>query len=189
MNAVWNSYGQLCGCPEIFKKSCKFFCRELDIRVPQIMEPDPRQSRPLQHPVEHVEDAVRRDGAACGRWEHPGTAAHFLFLLLQNVHRVFRQRQGAVGVFRLERSLYDFAVDPGDLPFYPEVAPVQVNILPLQAQQLSPPKAGGQLHIVQSRRRRCPSPPAGRRSAAPLAVFSSPDVPASAGRTPRWDRW
>lgn len=40
MNAVWNSYGQLCGCPEIFKKSCKFFCRELDIRVPQIMKAD-----------------------------------------------------------------------------------------------------------------------------------------------------
>lgn len=39
MNAVWNSYGQLCGCPEIFKKSCKFFCRELDIRVTEIMEP------------------------------------------------------------------------------------------------------------------------------------------------------
>lgn len=38
MNAVWNSYGQLCGCPEIFKKSCKFFCRELDIRVPEILE-------------------------------------------------------------------------------------------------------------------------------------------------------
>lgn len=38
MNAVWNSYGQLCGCPEIFKKSCKFFCRELDIRVTKIMK-------------------------------------------------------------------------------------------------------------------------------------------------------
>ena len=37
MNAVWNSYGQLCGCPEIFKKSCKFFCRELDIRVTEIV--------------------------------------------------------------------------------------------------------------------------------------------------------
>ena len=37
MNAVWNSYGQLCGCPEIFKKSCKFFCRELDIRVKKLM--------------------------------------------------------------------------------------------------------------------------------------------------------
>ena len=40
MNAVWNSYGQLCGCPEIFKKSCKFFCRELDIRVPEIVNAD-----------------------------------------------------------------------------------------------------------------------------------------------------
>lgn len=38
MNAVWNSYGQLCGCPEIFKKSCKFFCRELDIRVSKVMD-------------------------------------------------------------------------------------------------------------------------------------------------------
>lgn len=37
MNAVWNSYGQLCGCPEIFKKSCKFFCRELDIRVSEVV--------------------------------------------------------------------------------------------------------------------------------------------------------
>lgn len=25
MNAVWNSYGQLCGCPEIFKKVANFF--------------------------------------------------------------------------------------------------------------------------------------------------------------------
>ena len=25
MNTVLNSYGQLCGCPEILKKSCKFF--------------------------------------------------------------------------------------------------------------------------------------------------------------------
>lgn len=45
MNAVWNSYGQLCGCPEIFKKSCKFFYRELDIRVAQIVEPNQRKLR------------------------------------------------------------------------------------------------------------------------------------------------
>ena len=47
MNAVWNSYGQLCGCPEIFKKSCKFFCRELDIRVSKIMDTDTGQFRIL----------------------------------------------------------------------------------------------------------------------------------------------
>ena len=39
MNTVLSNYGQLCGCPEILKKSCKFFCRGLDIRVPQIMNP------------------------------------------------------------------------------------------------------------------------------------------------------
>ena len=38
MNTVLSSSGQLCGCPEILKKSCKFFCRGLDIRVPEIME-------------------------------------------------------------------------------------------------------------------------------------------------------
>ena len=38
MNTVLSNYGQLCGCPEILKKSCKFFCRGLDIRVPEIME-------------------------------------------------------------------------------------------------------------------------------------------------------
>lgn len=47
MNAVWNSYGQLCGCPEIFKKSCKFFCRELDIRVAQVMKTHLWQPCPL----------------------------------------------------------------------------------------------------------------------------------------------
>lgn len=59
MNAVWNSYGQLCGCPEIFKKSCKFFCRELDIRVTQVMKADAGQRSPFQHPLEHMQDAVR----------------------------------------------------------------------------------------------------------------------------------
>ena len=38
MNTVLSSYGQLCGCPEILKKSCKFFCRGLDIRVSKIMK-------------------------------------------------------------------------------------------------------------------------------------------------------
>ena len=67
MNAVWNSYGQLCGCPEIFKKSCKFFCRGLDIRVPQIVEPHIGQPRPLQHPAEHIPHAVRADWPAIWR--------------------------------------------------------------------------------------------------------------------------
>ena len=68
MNAVWNSYGQLCGCPEIFKKSCKFFCRELDIRVSQIVNPDflyaacPTSSL---HLVMHIEFRNRKNSIIC----------------------------------------------------------------------------------------------------------------------------
>ena len=40
MNTVLSSYGQLSGCPEILKKSCKFFCRGLDIRVANIVDTD-----------------------------------------------------------------------------------------------------------------------------------------------------
>ena len=40
MNTVLNSYGQLYGCPKIPQKSYKFFCRGLDIRVPQVVYSD-----------------------------------------------------------------------------------------------------------------------------------------------------
>lgn len=61
MNAVWNSYGQLCGCPEIFKKSCKFFCRELDIRVPEIVIPDLPHPLRLEQLRKALCDVVRLD--------------------------------------------------------------------------------------------------------------------------------
>ena len=54
MNTVLSSYGQLSGCPEILKKSCKFFCRGLDIRVPQIVETNLWQSSSFQHSIEHM---------------------------------------------------------------------------------------------------------------------------------------
>ena len=112
MNAVWNSYGQLCGCPEIFKKSCKFFCRGLDIRVAQVMESDAGQPSPFQHPLEHVQDAVRGHGASAWRWEYPFAVPYFAFLHFQNAYRVCRQRQGAVGVFRFQRCFDHLAVLP-----------------------------------------------------------------------------
>lgn len=68
MNTVLSNYGQLCGCPEILKKSCKFFCRGLDIRVPKVMYPDPlnacRRCRTIQFLVQRtvgeIENAVPR---------------------------------------------------------------------------------------------------------------------------------
>ena len=49
--------------------------------VTEIMEPHARQSRPFQHPVEHVQHAVRGDRPARGAGEYPGATAHFFLLL------------------------------------------------------------------------------------------------------------
>ena len=95
-----------------------------------------------------MQDAVRRDRAAGRRGEYPGAAAGFISLSFQNLDGVLRQRQCAVGVLRLERGLHYLAVDSCYLPFHPEVAFLQIDVLPLQAQQFSPSQASCQLHIV-----------------------------------------
>ena len=59
MNTVLSSYGQLCGCPEILKKSCKFFCRGLDIRVPEIVDPDLLDTGTLYPDIERTPDIVQ----------------------------------------------------------------------------------------------------------------------------------
>ena len=74
-----------------------------------------RQPCPLQDAVQHVQHAVRRHGASGGRGKHPFAVTRFSSLLHQNVYRICRQRQGAVGVFRFQRHLNDFAVDAPDL--------------------------------------------------------------------------
>ena len=54
----------------------------------------------------------------------------FAFLYFQNAYRVCRQGQCAVGVFRFQRHLNDFAVDAPDLPLNPEVPFFQINVRP-----------------------------------------------------------
>ena len=65
----------------------------------QIMEPHSRQPRPFQHPVEHVQHAVRGDRPARGAGEYPLAAPRFLPLCFQNAYRILCKRQGAVGIF------------------------------------------------------------------------------------------
>ena len=101
--------------------------------MPQIVESDPRQPCPFQHPVEHMQDIVRGDGTADGRGKYPGAAAVF-FCCFRTTIVSLRQGQGAVGVFRFQRGLYDFAVGPSDLPFYPEASMFEVDVFPLQPQ-------------------------------------------------------
>lgn len=44
---------------KIHQAQAKNFCRVLDIRVAEVMKADAWQPRPFQHPLEHVQHAVR----------------------------------------------------------------------------------------------------------------------------------
>ena len=44
--------------------------------VSQVVEPHLGQSCPFQHPMEHMQHAVRGDWPAIGGREHPGAIAH-----------------------------------------------------------------------------------------------------------------
>lgn len=112
------------------------------------MEADFWQPHPLQHPVEHIQNAVRRDWAACARGEHV-LASGFPLLLSENFHRVLSDGHTAVGVLCLERGLHHLAVDSGDLTAHLDRAALQVNVLPLESQQLTPAQARDQLDVVQ----------------------------------------
>ena len=59
--------------------------------VAQVVESYPWQPRPFQHPLEHMQHAVRRHGASGGGREYPFAVARFSSLLYQNVYRVCRQ--------------------------------------------------------------------------------------------------
>ena len=65
MNTVLSNYGQLCGCPEILKKSCKFFCRGLDIRVAKIKKADADKAV-LEAVKQQVRMAVREEALPAG---------------------------------------------------------------------------------------------------------------------------
>ena len=70
--------------PEKLQKSYKFFCRELDIRVAQVVEPDMLQPRVLEDPLMECYDQVGVIHFSCsaGR-EHPRIVRVLGVLLLQ----------------------------------------------------------------------------------------------------------
>ena len=99
------------------------------------MESDAGQPRPFQHPLEHVQNAVRGHGASGGRWEYPFAVARFSSLLHQNVYRIRRQRQGPVGIFCFQRGFDYFAILPRDGSLNFQCSVLEVHIRPLQSQQ------------------------------------------------------
>lgn len=104
--------------------------------MPEIMEPNLGQSRPLQHSMKLAEDAVRGGrSAAVGRVDHPGAAARFFPLLFQNGGHVLRQWQRPIGILGFQRRLHDLSFNPGHLPLDLRLALFQIDVRPLEAQQ------------------------------------------------------
>ena len=117
--------------------------------VAEIMKAYAGQSGPFQYSLQHMQDAVRGHGASGGRWEYPFAVTRFSSLLHQNVYRICRQWQGAIGVFCFQRGLDHFSVLPGNGPLNFQHTTVEVNVRPLQPQQFPTAQAGGQVDVVQ----------------------------------------
>ena len=113
------------------------------------MESDAGQPCSFQHPLEHMQHAVRGHRASGRRWEYPFAVPNFAFLHFQNAYRFCRQRQGAVGVFCFQRGFDHFAILPGNSPLDFQYATVKVYIRPFQSQQFSPPKSGSEVEVVE----------------------------------------
>ena len=130
--------------PENFKKSYKFFCRGLDIRVAQIMEAYMLAPGVLQDELQPTAHHAGRNGAVHlhrGR-EHPA-GVHRLFVLPQHRHHSGRQDDLADGVLRLGRADLKLAPHIVDLLVHIQHAGFEVQVVPLQRHQLTPAQAGG----------------------------------------------
>ena len=158
MNAVWNSYGQLCGCPEIFKKSCKFFCRELDIRVPKVMKTNLRQVTVRNPPAKMVGNILGREQLAIRIDEHIVCVCGSVSALFRSVFLdlslaafkpladIVRQWECAAARLGLEVVAADklaLAVNPDFSDLVPdlECAGFKVNILPAEPEDLAAAQA------------------------------------------------
>ena len=77
----------------------------------KIVEANLRHARSIQHPMEHMEHAVRGNRPAGGAGKYITAAGLLLPLLLQNAYRIRPQRDGSVGILGFQRSLPHLAID------------------------------------------------------------------------------
>ena len=71
--------------------------------VSEVVKPYPRQSRPFQHSLQHMQDAVRGHGVAVRRWEYILTS-YFFLLRLENFYCISRDGDVAIKVFLLSAA-------------------------------------------------------------------------------------
>lgn len=131
------------GKPALEKPSSasKIFCRELDIRVAQIMEANTlldaclRQQLPV-NPGHRIQAPI---AAGAGRREQDGIVGVLFMLPHQHIHRLLGQRHFADRVLCFQPCHHQFAIDTSDLLAHREYPVFHIQAIPRKCQQLSTP--------------------------------------------------
>ena len=88
------------------------FCRVLDIRVSEIMEPNVLRADGLQNFVMRSPESVRViHGSGLGRWEQIRGARVLFVFGNQQIHRLLRESQRSHGVACFRWTDHQFAVN------------------------------------------------------------------------------
>lgn len=114
--------------------------------VPEIVEPEALTLRPLQHCLEPFPDGGRIHGGILldRGGEHPAGMNGLLVIPEYLQHRGWEEYRPIVGPGLGWRG-HQFAPYPVNLPLYPQRPGAEVQVPPLEGQDLAPAQAGGQL--------------------------------------------
>ena len=149
---------------EKLQAQAKNFCRVLDIRVAQVMEPDAFvQTNCFQDFLVQSGDGLRTpDAAGSGRGEQVDAVRMILSVLHQQVHCLLRDDYRSDRAGCLRRCSYQLAIQLdgslGDL----NSSLLHIQIRPEESNQFSASQTGGQFRVEKVRPHRGPpSPPQG----------------------------
>ena len=113
--------------PKNFKKSYKFFCLGLDIRVAKVMEADTLAAGPLQYGGQPLADSSGISGRVIVQrgGEHP-CRVYFGFVVAQYHQNRGREDDAPVGRLCFRLGHCQFSLDPVYLPLYLKFSGVEV---------------------------------------------------------------
>ena len=115
--------------------------------VAEVMESDLRDTCSFQHPLQHIIDAVRRDGATVRRREHIGVVGLAL-LLSQDFDCLRRNADCPVGILGFQRCFHDLTIHSCYLTAHLDDAILPVDVTLLESEKLTPAQAGCQFDVV-----------------------------------------
>ena len=114
------------------------------------MEPDVLNASRRQNLLMGVPEGIRVvHRPRLGRREHIRAVRVLLMLRDEQIHRLFRDWDGADGVACLGLAHFQLAIDPVHLFGHRDGHVLHIQVSPEKRQQLTPPQAAGELQVVR----------------------------------------